>query len=821
MPRKKNKNANAAAAAPAAPQPAPASSPEPVSSSPEPVQAKPSSSKAPPKSPISDDSKPANNHAGVNGDIHSDDDDDGAKNGVPAGLNKNARRRLKNKAAKQEERQAAEIREQRRLKDLEEIKKYDIGDDALHKERQEALTAAKKSLSSIPPLSKMTPGQVLKNFGEQKRTMDGIVRGLESLAQDHASKVKKPDNKNLTSETLIQHIRDLESSPDTDLREEQRAEHLSHQRAQVTICLQLESFKKFQQDVAELKRQVEARMKENSGEMEKAKEWEKGVRMLRRVAEVKGLKVDDLPREVQPKTITVDLSPEIASVLSELQSAARRLERQLGVVIEKPPTTGPGAVQGKSNRTLIVTGFDGDASAAVSHLRKLDFSGKTTIPVDSKTASAIIGKGGSNVKKIEADFGVFVATNANQVTFYGPKAQVETALKFVQLQVDDQTSNQDVTVRTPIARALLSQQGAPVREIEKGSHTMVTIQKSSTEQTKIVMRGRREDIQKAIGLLKDFEGKQTLKEIPREKAVIAKLFPAGGRPEGEGKSPPPSGGFRLHVEYQMLRDATPTVTFLRKDDRIVLVGPGPAVKEVQPQVEALLEKAGFSTLRIQLQREHIRLFSEENRALIEAQSGAAISMSRRQGDKPPILEVHGSDDAKAKAKAIIDKRMETEGHFDTSSISETAIDAMLRQRGAKVREIEGAHSVTISIDKKARTVKVTGAKEGVANAMKKVKALEDQKEETLQVEGAQRALVLGPKGTTIRTLRNIRGVDRVGLDEESLVVTIRGSAEGVEKCMAKLKEILEKGKDLPPPEEGEGTAPPRGSGESVSEWVAL
>lgn len=121
---------------------------------------------------------------------------------------------------------------------------------------------------------------------------------------------------------------------------------------------------------------------------------------------------------------------------------------------------------------------------------------------------------------------------------------------------------------------------------------------------------------------------------------------------------------------------------------------------------------------------------------------------------------------------------------------------MIGKQGAHVTKLRTETGATIDMDARTRTVKVSGPEEKVALAKERILAfLKDMQKEAysvrLRVPANAFSAIVGTKGATINGIQSSSGV-RIDLDRLESLAILRGSEEGCERAILAIKEVIKK-----------------------------
>jgi len=183
---------------------------------------------------------------------------------------------------------------------------------------------------------------------------------------------------------------------------------------------------------------------------------------------------------------------------------------------------------------------------------------------------------------------------------------------------------------------------------------------------------------------------------------------------------------------------------------------------------------------------------------VGSSSGAKVTKNSRRGEK--VLEITGTDGEKEKARKEIEEVNDRTGHVDTiEEVSQAGMKILLARRAVRVHETEKKHDVSIAVDQKAQSVKITGAKDAVEEAKKDVESIISSAgnitTKEVEIEWNEGRIIIGKSGSTVRNIKSQSGLEdlQVEGDENSRKkVVLRGSEEAVEAAEKMVQEALAK-----------------------------
>lgn len=515
----------------------------------------------------------------------------------------------------------------------------------------------------------------------------------------------------------------------------------------------------------------------------------------------------------------LELSPEVMRYLfCPPHNFAGRFQRDLSVIVEavRGKGAGKGGKGGKGEvpKDLQLVGMDpAEVDKCADALKKLDFSGSRTKELSSLGGFATFAK----IKELEQECNVIIYKQKNSVSIFGKKADVDKCFeKGEAAKAEDQWLTAQVTINAELVKAARRLVDTLRQTTSLQIRVAYPPQESPDGPTKVVLSGKSQtELDSAKKQVQEFNEKNI--------AVLLK---------GNHKMVQDSGVSGVARRWREICDSS-AFQVVRRQEGVLLVGDAVEINKVKAELVGLLAKASIEPVLHPIVFEQQRVFTRENLAYVCRESGADVRMQR--GGKgagkdaaEPSLVLIGSEEQVASAKKLIDEVIAREGSVETVPLVEDTIRALLVGQGAKIRELESKHEVSLSLDKGKKECKVVGSSKGVAGAKGALAALAARlekeaaeavtKEMTVDPDHVRR--IIGAKGATLRNIRDTCNV-QVTIAEDSTSLEIRGGEEDVAKAEAMIKEITDALVNGPPQAAPAAqSAPAKGQGRPAKKKAA-
>lgn len=654
-------------------------------------------------------------------------------------------------------------------------------EDPLHEERAAVLEEVEQALAALPVLTEMTALDALASHGKQQTILDQLTSRLIDANEQLYAKVPRPDNRRLTPAVLVERIKELASLPERDELA------LDNMEKQLHIAVCWENARKFQTQVAELKKKVEDRQRANGKYLQSARNWEQLKRWADRIISLKSQReestVNITPRLL--KRVQVDVSSEAQSLLASSNHFTHRVERLFGVVVERLPDR-------SRPRSFNVCGLPDDVQSVTTFLTQADWSGSMTINVNARVMPLLIGKGGRGIRQLEDTFQCLLQVKPNNdIIVYGLKVNGEKTLDHIRAFKPEKTPETFVSCEVPLShsavgRALMTKFARYLRNLET--------EHGVTVRCVVPARPIRTAAQETADVL-PFGGDCTGAKVPEplssereqfEATDSQKASPYRGGKESDGSqrsfvtirgrtseslenarqallgliscwevvcvpvATPEAlhalfsrslGGYRggaLHNEtgsyatspseqFKVLVDVTENVAFIKSGtEGVALVGRMEDIQAVQPQVVQLCEKAAYRPLRLVVPQ-HVAAVccSPPDVRGLEEKTNVSIRRVRAASSGTVTFIILGSPTAAEAAKAEIQQWIEARGNTLSVPMHSSKLCDRLNHR-ATLRGLEQKYGCRIIVDRNERVCTVVGPEDGIQKTQEALQAMEGE-----------------------------------------------------------------------------------------------
>ena len=331
---------------------------------------------------------------------------------------------------------------------------------------------------------------------------------------------------------------------------------------------------------------------------------------------------------------------------------------------------------------------------------------EVTLKFDLEQKGTLLGKHGTTINRIQQESaGAQLEVSRGDectIRIWGPSAAVAKARSsLVALLYLDAKSVQVVEVPSELIDVVIGRGGEKLKRMEEEHGVRVDSSKSNdrTEPSKLKFRGTVEGVKAAVAQVRGMiERERRVEEVVQvESQHIGLLLGAKGSTINAIQQ---ESGAVVDVQKRDVAAGSK----LTGSQAVTVRGNSAAVKKALAALEAVLQYNAECTEEVAVSAAMMPLLigrggEEINRIRLE--TGAAIDGERYDKEKnskddKPTLKLRGTKEAVEKAAALI--RASVEAH---KTVSESAvlpwhaIDAIVGPNGAKLRELESAHGVTI------------------------------------------------------------------------------------------------------------------------------
>jgi len=637
-----------------------------------------------------------------------------------------------------------------------------------------------------------------------------IVNDIEDTMK--TVKIARPKNTNVGA--IMQQMRDLKLCKTSDVfSEATRSQMQADVEAGLSQALAFDSFRAFQVDVLALKVKCEARIENNEELLKKVKSREHERKMLQQVADSKGVKIEDL-NAADVVTLTVDLPAEVIS----LQSLWKRsMQSKYGVLIERPEGSKGGGKgkDGPAPKNLTVRGLTTEVSECIAAMKKINLKEQKAVTgVTPKQAAAIMGSQQDNARKLEAEFpGVFVHREGREsnVTVYGPAKEVAACHKHIMENLTEEPVEVPPVVMKidkDFAKCIIGAKGATISKLEADTDCTIKVSnhQGKDEEPQATVKitnkgGDKEKQEKAKSQISAFLKTLDNVLVEAKSEAVNRLYDGSApRPsKGKGKGKGSEGADPRFVELWN----TSGLTCVKKANGVQLCGDKTEIAKWKVILKECLEDAGNVPLYVKLTYEQARLWSQERVDGIKTSSGATKVVKVARG-RDTNIEVSGTDGQKETARVAIEEFNEKINSTESIDDVDENTKRYLTGRGvAKLREVEAAHAVFVSVDRKGQgqSVKIVGEAASVAAAKTQLEgiiATSAGVDREIAIEWDEGRAVIGKAGVTVNNIRTKSGVDILKVEEADgedgqkvKKVRLNGTEEACDIAEKMIKEAIE------------------------------
>ncbi|KAK6590572.1 KH domain [Cryptosporidium xiaoi] len=724
--------------------------------------------------------------------------------GLSVTQKKNLKRRLKKKNIETDKsRQGVEGKSVARRpltkKEIEEM----LPEDPQSKKRSDFLSKTNSRLRSLVDLSTLPIEEVLSRKGEQDRVLREILSDITLILSEESSNLKKPP-KHLTVSTICEQLKDFEIASKQQ-EEEFDKEFQTHLKELLVVASLYENYKNFQNQCNELRSKIERKMEVNKSLLQVAQDNNKQKRLVNKV---RSLKHDNTIDCESIESRNFELPNNRGNLMEALFGSgvkmAKSLEKKYGALVEK----------GAGN-SIQITGRLQDIDDCWNSIKRLDLSSHETVNLDPRVIKKLYSMNSSiNLRSLQEELSVIISRTDNSISVSGSPDSTKKVIEIINNNSGISNNTVSISLSLIIAKALQFNFLPTVRTIEKETETSIRIQfgsksreivnlssiSESQPDSKILIFGKPDNCEAAKDKLTKLIKTFVVESINVDNRVIRKLFSPQGR---DSSTQEDQGNLKVSrnviEEFSRLRDSN-KMGVIRIGSSVVLVGPAAEIKRAKPVLLDLFERAQYVSITKTINKEQLRVLNHARREEIEKLTSVVISTQKRQDNKSVVLEIMGSEEAKAKAVSMIDDITNNEAYLEVIDIGNRTFDKLFTggQR-SKLRKITSDYpNVQVISGEKRSSMSILGPKSDVLALKERFiefnkNTLENspnETEEIIHIPNGKVGLVIGSKGGVLNEIINKSGCESIDIPRNSNRVVLRGTKEQCNIAKDLINEIL-------------------------------
>ncbi|KAH8741617.1 KH domain [Cryptosporidium ryanae] len=683
-------------------------------------------------------------------------------------------------------------------KEIEEM----LPEDPQSKRRSDFLSKANSRLRSLVDLSTLPIEEVSNRKGEQDRVMSELLSDITSMLTEESSNLKKPP-KHLTVSTICEQLKDFEIASEQQ-GEEFDKEFQMHLKELLVVASLYENYRNFQNQCNELRAKIEKKMEVNKSLLQVAQDNNKQKRLVNRV---RNLKHDNTISSESIESKSFELPNNRGNLIDALFGSgvkmAKNLEKKHGALVEK----------GAGN-SVQITGRPQDIEDCWSSIKRLDLSSHETVSLDPRVIKKLYSMNSNiNLKSLQEELSVIITRTDNSISVSGSPDSTKKVVEIINNNSGISNNTVSISLSLIIAKALQFNFLPTVRAIEKETETSIRIQfgsksremtslssiSESQPDSKILIFGKHDNCELAKGKLTKLIKTFAVENINVDNKVIRKLF----SPQGKDSSPEDQGSLKVSRsvidEFSRIRDSN-KMGVIRIGSSVVLVGPATEIKKTKPILLGLFERAQYVSMAKTINKEQLRILNHARREEIEKMTSVEISTQKKQDNKSVVLEIMGSEEAKANAEKMIDDIINKEAYLEVIDIDSRTFEKLFTgNQRSHLRKITSDYPnvQVISGDRKS-SISILGPKNDVLELREKFvefnkNTLENspnETEEIVHIPNGKMGLVIGSKGSVLNEIISKSSCESVDIPRNSNRVVLRGTREQCTIAKNLINEIL-------------------------------
>eukprot|EP00917_Polyrhabdina_sp_WS-2016_P008426 GHVP01018903.1.p2 GENE.GHVP01018903.1~~GHVP01018903.1.p2 ORF type:complete len:809 (-),score=167.13 GHVP01018903.1:2677-5037(-) len=721
----------------------------------------------------------------------------------PPEVNRNTKTQEKNRRKKEKKR-----RENAEKSVIQTIQSGKEADPAVAA-REETYEKLLEIFQSIPALNTLVEGELLEKKDAINANLDALDKQVHATVVQHIKETRKPDDKNLTTEELMELIVKSKNNPTSHTT--------AYYENQLRLALGWKNLREFQTNLNNLRKDIAAQKIKNEQVVKQTLEAQRKAKILQRIRELKLAKFPDndlppYPKETEISSVTVDLTPEAMRVLSGPAQVSRKIERYYGVVIDK--------AFNNNRRGVVVSGFPEDVQEAQQFLTRAEFSRKFTVSLaGQKSMAQLIGTRGAGIRKIESENNCFIHADGSTLHIIGSMedaAAVQQQILSSSMTTKSSDASADFEIPGYLSKALYDLASSEQREIETNCNVVVKFNtfRNGTKGN-IFIKGKPEGVEAAKKQVNALIEKYTSVKFRLTPVAITKLL-STARQSGIQDSDYKSATRQVIDEFQTIKNNS-RCSFSRDPDddaTLVMVGTPEDVQRTRSKVESVVLYATMEPSELVIQQPQLRYFEQDSRALVVMESGAKLVVGRPNSAGEVTIELLGTEDQINTASQMIREIMDRDAFIAEYEFTHPeTIQNLKRNKGQKLLEMQSSFGVAINIQP-SNIASIVGSRVGVEDAILAFqKADEETKNrisKTIPIEPHMIRVIVGKGGSTIQNIRGTSGIDVLNVQDEGLIV-MKGSLEAITIAESLIRQVCKEADDRAQSAENRQPATPKAS----------
>jgi len=453
---------------------------------------------------------------------------------------------------------------------------------------------------------------------------------------------------------------------------------------------------------------------------EPAPEEEAWVEIPKKVKKKKAA-VADTSVEKGGKTV-IDLGDKKSAVIGKGGSVIKGIQESSGANIDIEKTSTSCTISGTPEQVK-------SAKKQINAILSAGSGPSETMDV-GKGIGAVIGRGGSTIKSIQAESGakLDIEKDSEVVKISGSPDQIASAKVLIAEAIEGPKPEATATIQVgDKGGTIIGRGGENIRKVQDQSGARVDMEKGSGV---VKISGSKAAVAKAQELIADLLD-------PKYDAKDFMDVGMDGVPVIVGK-----GGSNIK---RLQQESGAKIDIERGLGSVcAMYGTEEAVKKARALIEAQLRDAKYSET-VECPASAIGAVigkGGETIRSIQEDSGARVNVER----DPPSVRLSGAKDSVTKARKLVEAVLAKEakgkelpkGHIvETVDIPKFAIGSIIGKGGTSIAALQESSGAKVDIQRETDSAKVSGPKESVAKAIKSIKETVAKQEE-LQAKKAEK-----------------------------------------------------------------------------------
>ncbi|KAF8821632.1 FUSE-binding protein 2 / KH-type splicing regulatory protein [Cardiosporidium cionae] len=424
---------------------------------------------------------------------------------------------------------------------------------------------------------------------------------------------------------------------------------------------------------------------------------------------------------------------------------------------------------------ISVVGLNCDVKKCIDYLKIMDLSGKTKLPLCPNKIAALIGPGGSVIRRVESNYFTSIIVGVDEIILYGSAENMEKVKKHLEMvtfkQVKERLIYKGIDVPILTYLALSRFRSVEVQSIGERTDTIVQLLRKE-DAGRVTIRGKKPE--------EVFDAKKQIQAL----LGSVSFFPLSAKPLS-------AKVFLNRLEISSLRSGKDFIVIEQNDHELFLIGSKVAVSAALPAIQNTLQQLSNEPICLHLHRIQANQI-KQNKSEEIGKLDVLVLFSQIDDDHCS-MELYGQKSAVEQAQKIANDFIAACAAMESISLS-AELSIIVRKDRSILRRIETLNGILLSTTRKE--IILIGTPEGVRAAKTSIEQWLSEETvitESLPIEKNQIPILIGREGVSIRSIKAESLIQNISIDDTKLVVKLKGTKEAVERARKLIEKLLSRG----------------------------